>query len=27
VIRDWLSKLDWSPKARVTVDVDPNSFL
>jgi len=27
VIRDWLGKLDWSPKARVTVDVDPYSFL
>jgi primosomal protein N' (replication factor Y) len=27
VIRDWLGKLDWSNKVRVTVDVDPYSFL
>ncbi|KQU62003.1 primosomal protein N' [Sphingomonas sp. Leaf339] len=27
VIRDWLGALDWSAKARVTVDVDPYSFL
>ena len=27
VIRDWLAALDWSPKVRVTVDVDPYSFL
>ena len=27
VIRDWLGELDWSPKVRVTVDVDPYSFL
>ena len=27
VIRDWLAKLEWSAKARVSVDVDPYSFL
>ena len=27
VIRDWLGKLDWSSKVRVSVDVDPYSFL
>ncbi len=27
VIRDWLAKVDWSPKVRVSVDVDPYSFL
>ena len=27
VIRDWLAALDWSPKVRVAVDVDPYSFL
>ncbi len=27
VIRDWLGALDISPKARVSVDVDPYSFL
>ncbi|HEY1142691.1 MAG TPA: primosomal protein N' [Sphingomicrobium sp.] len=27
VIRDWLAKLDWSAKVRVSVDVDPYSFL
>jgi len=27
VIRDWLGKLNWSAKVRVTVDVDPYSFL
>ncbi|MEN2785323.1 primosomal protein N' [Sphingomonas qilianensis] len=27
VIRAWLGKLDWSNKVRVTVDVDPYSFL
>jgi primosomal protein N' (replication factor Y) len=27
VIRDWLAKLDWGGKVRVTVDVDPYSFL
>jgi primosomal protein N' (replication factor Y) len=27
VIRDWLAEIDWSPKVRVTVDVDPYSFL
>ncbi|WP_267393859.1 MULTISPECIES: primosomal protein N' [unclassified Sphingomonas] len=27
VIRDWLGALDWPAKARVTVDVDPYSFL
>jgi primosomal protein N' (replication factor Y) len=27
VIRDWLGTLDWPAKARVTVDVDPYSFL
>ena len=27
VIRDWLAALDWSGKVRVTVDVDPYSFL
>jgi primosomal protein N' (replication factor Y) len=27
VIRDWLAALDWSAKVRVSVDVDPYSFL
>jgi primosomal protein N' (replication factor Y) len=27
VIRDWLGELDWHPKVRVAVDVDPYSFL
>ena len=27
VIRDWLGKVEWSSKARVSVDVDPYSFL
>ena len=27
VIRDWLAELDWSAKVRVSVDVDPYSFL
>jgi primosomal protein N' (replication factor Y) len=27
VIRAWLGALDWSPKVRVAVDVDPYSFL
>ena len=27
VIRDWLAKIEWSPKVRVSVDVDPYSFL
>ena len=27
VIRAWLATLDWSPKVRVAVDVDPYSFL
>ena len=27
VIRDWLAGIDWSPKVRVSVDVDPYSFL
>src|SRR5437868_9807048 len=27
VIRDWLAALEWSPKVRVSVDVDPYSFL
>jgi len=27
VIRDWLADVDWSPKVRVSVDVDPYSFL
>ena len=27
VIRDWLAKIDWSAKVRVSVDVDPYSFL
>jgi primosomal protein N' (replication factor Y) (superfamily II helicase) len=27
VIRDWLGGLDWPAKVRVTVDVDPYSFL
>jgi primosomal protein N' (replication factor Y) len=27
VIRDWLGALDWPSKVRVTVDVDPYSFL
>jgi primosomal protein N' (replication factor Y) len=27
VIRDWLAKVEWSARVRVTVDVDPYSFL
>lgn len=27
VIRDWLSKVDWGTKVRVSVDVDPYTFL
>jgi primosomal protein N' (replication factor Y) len=27
VIRDWLASVDWPAKVRVTVDVDPYSFL
>jgi primosomal protein N' (replication factor Y) len=27
VIRDWLADIDWSSKVRVSVDVDPYSFL
>jgi primosomal protein N' (replication factor Y) (superfamily II helicase) len=27
VIRDWLGALDWGPKVRVAVDVDPYNFL
>ncbi|HET7316716.1 MAG TPA: primosomal protein N', partial [Sphingomicrobium sp.] len=27
VIRDWLGKVDWGSKVRVSVDVDPYSFL
>ncbi len=27
VIRDWLAKVEWSSKVRVTVDVDPYSFV
>jgi len=27
VIRDWLSDVDWSSRVRVSVDVDPYSFL
>jgi primosomal protein N' (replication factor Y) (superfamily II helicase) len=27
VIRDWLAGIDWSAKVRVSVDVDPYSFL
>ena len=27
VLREWLGGLDWSAKARVTVDVDPYNFL
>jgi primosomal protein N' (replication factor Y) (superfamily II helicase) len=27
VIRDWLATIDWSAKVRVSVDVDPYSFL
>jgi primosomal protein N' (replication factor Y) (superfamily II helicase) len=27
VIREWLNDLEWSPKVRVAVDVDPYSFL
>ena len=27
VIRDWLEKIEWSTKVRVSVDVDPYSFL
>ena len=27
IIRDWLAGVDWSAKVRVSVDVDPYSFL
>jgi primosomal protein N' (replication factor Y) len=27
VIRDWLAAIEWSAKVRVSVDVDPYSFL
>ena len=27
VIRDWLAGIEWNPKVRVSVDVDPYSFL
>jgi primosomal protein N' (replication factor Y) len=27
VIRDWLAGVEWGAKVRVTVDVDPYSFL
>jgi primosomal protein N' (replication factor Y) len=27
VIRDWLRRVEWGPKVRVSVDVDPYSFL
>jgi primosomal protein N' (replication factor Y) len=27
VIRDWLAAIEWSSKVRVSVDVDPYSFL
>jgi primosomal protein N' (replication factor Y) len=27
VIRDWLGTIEWGPKVRVSVDVDPYSFL
>ena len=27
VIRDWLPEIEWGPKVRVSVDVDPYSFL
>jgi len=27
VIRDWLAGVEWSAKVRVSVDVDPYSFL
>jgi primosomal protein N' (replication factor Y) len=27
VIRDWLAGVEWNPRVRVSVDVDPNSFL
>ena len=27
VIRDWLARIDWNSKVRVSVDVDPYSFL
>ncbi|MEO7654486.1 MAG: primosomal protein N', partial [Sphingomicrobium sp.] len=27
VIRDWLGKVEWGAKVRVSVDVDPYSFL
>src|SRR3954453_8717020 len=27
VIREWLAGIEWSPKVRVSVDVDPYSFL
>ena len=27
VIREWLAEIEWSPKVRVSVDIDPYSFL
>jgi primosomal protein N' (replication factor Y) len=27
VIRDWLGEVEWGAKTRVSVDVDPYSFL
>jgi primosomal protein N' (replication factor Y) len=27
VIRDWLAAIDWNAKVRVSVDVDPYSFI
>ena len=27
VIRDWLAEVEWGSKVRVSVDVDPYSFL
>jgi primosomal protein N' (replication factor Y) len=27
VIRDWLAGIEWNAKTRVSVDVDPYSFL
>jgi primosomal protein N' (replication factor Y) len=27
IIRDWLAEIDWRPKVRVSIDVDPYSFL
>ena len=27
VIRDWLAEVEWNAKVRVSVDVDPYSFL